>query len=95
MKTNKLFIRKECRDNEFRAPIVPSDVKKLIDYGFEVIVESSDYRCFCDEEYENNGAIITHDTWEHYNDCLIIGIKELDDLKKLNNHTHVFFSHSY
>jgi hypothetical protein len=93
--TNQIFIRKECRENEFRAPIVPSDIKKLVNNGFTVFVESSDTRCFSDKEYLINGAFIVNATWENYPNALIIGIKELDDLNKLNNHTHIFFSHSY
>ncbi len=92
---NRIFIRKECRENEFRAPIVPSDVNKLVNQGFTVFVESSDTRCFSDKEYLINGAFVVNESWESYPNALIIGIKELDNLEKLHNHTHIFFSHSY
>lgn len=92
---NKLFIRNEIYPNEYRAPIVPNDVKKLITHGYQVYIQSSEYRCFSDQEYTSVGAIITHDDWTTYNDCMIIGIKELGKINELNAHTHVYFSHSY
>jgi saccharopine dehydrogenase (NAD+, L-lysine-forming) len=91
----KIFIRKETYNNEFRCPIIPKDIKELKDFGFEVFVESSNYRCYTDEEYYKYGAIIVNDSWFKYNDFIIIGIKELNDINKLNNHIHVYFSHSY
>lgn len=93
----KIYIRKEINSKELRAPLVPSDVKKLIDLDYCVIVQSSPFRFFHDDEYENSGAIITNLEWynEKFNDYLIIGIKELDNLDKLNSHTHLYFSHSY
>jgi saccharopine dehydrogenase (NAD+, L-lysine-forming) len=93
--TTQIFIRKEYRDNEFRVPIIPSDIKKLVNEGFTVYVETSKTRCFSDKEYIENGAILVNNSWENYPNALIIGIKELDSFKKLNNHTHIFFSHSY
>ena len=94
-KKYKIFIRKETCSNEFRCPIIPADIIKLNNIGFDVYVESSLYRCFNDNEYIKNGAIIINDSWFNYNDYIIIGLKKLNDLNKLNNHIHVYFSHSY
>jgi saccharopine dehydrogenase (NAD+, L-lysine-forming) len=89
----KIFIRKETYENEFRTPIVPSDINKLKLLGYEIFIESSVLRCFTDNEYNN--CIIVNENWINYNDCLIIGIKELNDIEYLNNHTHIYFSHTY
>ncbi len=94
-KLYKIFIRKETYNNEFRCPIIPSDITILNNYGFEVYVETSQNRCFSDIQYHNNGAIIVNDCWFNYKNHIIIGIKELDNIHKLDNHTHIYFSHSY
>lgn len=95
MLQNKIFIRNETYNNEYRCPVVPKDISLLISYGYIVYVESSNNRCYTNDEYENYGAIIITSNWINYNDCLIIGLKELTNLNNLNNHTHIYFSHSY
>jgi saccharopine dehydrogenase (NAD+, L-lysine-forming) len=94
---NTIFIRNEINEEEHRTPIVPHDISKLTNAGFEVFVESSHTRVFSDNEYSKNGATITNKRWHDYtfNNALIIGIKEMNELEKLTNHKHVFFSHSY
>jgi saccharopine dehydrogenase (NAD+, L-lysine-forming) len=93
----KIFIRNEINPEEHRTPIVPHDVSKLISAGFEVFVESSHTRFFSDNEYSINGAMITNKRWHDstFNNALIIGLKEISELEKLNNHKHLYFSHSY
>lgn len=91
-----IFIRKEIYPNEFRTPLIPTDIKYLLNNGFNTIyIESSSYRCFSDQEYIDNGATIVYDEWYKYKDCLIIGIKKLPFIDKLDGHTHIYFSHSY
>lgn len=92
-----LYIRKEINLNEKRVPLVPSDVEKLIKNGFSVYIESSPNRIFQDIEYISVGGIITTQPWynKKFKNYLIIGIKELDNINKLNSHTHMYFSHSY
>jgi saccharopine dehydrogenase (NAD+, L-lysine-forming) len=91
MKT--IFIRKEYISNELRAPIVPKDIIKL--KGFDVYVESCENRIYTDNEYHEAGAVITRKPWYHFNDTIVIGLKELGDLDKLNNHKHLYFSHCF
>ena len=92
-----IFLRRELFPYEKRTPLVPDDIKILLKYGIPSYVQSSKYRIFNDNEYENAGAIIVEDNWyeDKYKDCIIIGLKELDNLEKLNKHIHVYFSHSY
>lgn len=91
----KLFIRNEIYENEYRCPIVPNDIQKLINFGYIVYIQSSNTRCFDNIEFKNAGAIIVDNNWESYNDFLIIGIKELENIEKLNYHSHIYFSHSF
>jgi len=92
-----IYIRCEIVTNELRTPIVPADIPKLRSSGFTVYVQSSDNRIYSDITYAQAGAIITKETWynERFNGALIVGLKTLDHLEKLNNHTHVYFSHSF
>ena len=93
---NKVYIRCE-KGNEFRTALVPSDVKILIENGFQVYIQRSQNRIYKDSEYSNVGGVLTDDKWFHdnYKDFLIIGLKELHDLSYLNNHAHIYFSHSF
>ncbi len=92
-----IFLRCELSQNEKRSPLTPNDIKILLKYGILSYVQSSKYRIFEDYEYEDAGAIIVNDSWyeDKYKDCIIIGLKELDNLEMLNKHIHVYFSHSY
>ena len=92
-----IYIRNEININEKRSPIVPYDICKLINFGYKVWVQKSFHRIFTNEEYENNGAIITELNWfdPKFKDFIIVGLKELDNLDKLNSHTHLYFSHSF
>jgi saccharopine dehydrogenase (NAD+, L-lysine-forming) len=90
-----IYIRSETYPNEYRTPITPNDVKYLIDLGHIIQIETSESRCFTDEEYTLAGASIVEDKWytqDKY--TVIIGLKNLDNLDKLNNTIHVYFSHS-
>ena len=92
-----IFLRRELSPYEKRTPLTPNDIKILLKYGIPSYVQSSKYRIFDDSEYQNSGAIIVDDSWyeDKYKDCIIIGLKELDNLELLNKHIHVYFSHSY
>jgi saccharopine dehydrogenase (NAD+, L-lysine-forming) len=92
-----IYLRAETYKNEYRVPLVPDDIKTLISHGHTIHVESSSrYRIFADSDYALIGAKITESPWwEQSSDTLIIGLKALDNLDKLNKHTHVYFSHSY
>ena len=92
----KIFIRKEYTQNELRAVLVPEDIPKLLDWGFIVYVESCRNRIYQDEQYFKKGAIVTTSKWFHpfFRDALIIGLKTLTDIERLNKHRHLYFSHS-
>lgn len=92
-----VFIRRELNQNEKRTPLIPEDVKHLIANNITVYVQTSEHRIYKDESYKTAGACLTDDPWfnEKYNQTLIIGLKELPNLEKLQNHKHMYFSHSY
>jgi saccharopine dehydrogenase (NAD+, L-lysine-forming) len=92
---DSIYIRAEIYENEIRCPIIPVNVKDLINAGFTVYVQHSISRCYKDLEFKKYGAIIVRDHWSLYKDSLIIGLKELDNINKLNNHVHLYFSHSF
>tara|TARA_B100001093_G_scaffold76612_2_gene67461 strand:+ start:12454 stop:13458 length:1005 start_codon:yes stop_codon:yes gene_type:complete len=91
----KIFIRNEIFENEYRTPLIPSDIKKLIETGKCVYVQKSETRCYSDEEFENNGAILTEKNWKEHTDCLILGIKELDFINDMKQSQHMYFAHCY
>lgn len=55
-----LWLRCEKKTFERRAALTPTASKKLIDAGFDIIVERDDQRIFADEEYEKYAVGIYH-----------------------------------
>ncbi|NPV10685.1 MAG: hypothetical protein HPY57_02725 [Ignavibacteria bacterium] len=76
---------------ERRTPLIPSDVKELIEnLGIKILVQPSEIRIFKDEEYLQAGAEISEDL---SNAELIFGVKEIPPEKILPEKTYVFFAH--
>ena len=96
-KIKLIYLRCEVNENEKRTPIIPTDVPKLMENGFSVFIETSKNRIFDDKEYLNAGAIITNKPWFHpdFQFALIIGLKDIREPEKLNNHKHLYFAHCY
>jgi saccharopine dehydrogenase (NAD+, L-lysine-forming) len=94
-----IFLRNEKNVDEYRCPLVPNDVKTLVEKGYIVYVERSNHRVYSNEEYEDVGARLTDLSWFHdiFRHALIIGLKCFSYLEYdyLNGHTHVFFAHSF
>jgi saccharopine dehydrogenase (NAD+, L-lysine-forming) len=91
-----VFVRAETFPNEYRTPLVPEDVKFLVQSGITVYVESSLTRVFSDKLYKDiSGCIVTEHSWNHpeYQTSFILGIKELTNLQDLSGHRHAYFSH--
>ena len=51
-----VWVRHEARSTERRAPVVPADVRRLVECGVRVTVEESPQRVFDLEEYAEAGA---------------------------------------
>lgn len=93
-----LYLRREECKTEHRAPLVPMDVGRLVQRGYEVYVQSAqDQRVYSDEAYATVGAKITTLPWHNdlFRDALHIGLKQIPDIDRLCNHTHAYFSHSF
>ncbi len=84
-------ILKETKAFEHRAPLVPSDVKWLLDRGITVEVEHNTNRVFSDREYRKVGARIVEKIKEAK---LLVGIKE-PRVDSLHAHRiYMVFSHT-
>ena len=89
-----LVIRAEITDT--RAPIAPCDLHLLLPF-YRVYVESSAIRCFSDELYRKEGAIVVKPGyWKDTRDSVIVGLKELyaNDVVH-HSHTLLHFSHCF
>ena len=89
----KLLIRAEDKNRwERRAPVVPADLKAIIDAtGATAWVEESDKRFFDASQYAAAGAGTC--TGMASGD-VILGVKEIPIEKILDDKTYVFFSHT-
>lgn len=75
-----------------RVPLTPQQAKQVQEnFDVEVVVQSSDIRCFTDDDYRNAGLSIV----ESVDDCdIILGVKEVPIEKLIPHKTHFFFSHT-
>ncbi len=88
----RIGIRREDKNEwEARVPLIPSDVKKLVNDGIEVILQPSPIRIFPDQEYIDVGAMISEDL----STCsVILAVKEIPINFIEKGKTYVFFSHT-
>ena len=77
---------------ECRTPIIPSNVKKLVECGIRVILQPSDSRCFRNSEYIEAGAEINEDLSDA---SIILGVKEVLPNNFLPGRIFLFFSHTF
>jgi saccharopine dehydrogenase (NAD+, L-lysine-forming) len=76
-----------------RVPLTPKQCRVLLDTypNLELVVKSSDIRCFSDEMYRAEGITIVDDL----NDCdVLIGVKEVLKSSLIANKTYFYFSHT-
>jgi len=92
-----IYIRKEIINNEYRTPLIPNHITILINNGFIVYIQYCLNRIYHNNDYVEQGGIITKEEWfsPRFKNAIIIGIKELNNLDKLDNHCHLYFSHSF
>ena len=77
-----------------RVPFTPEQLKYLSQKyqgQIEFVVQSSDIRCFSDQEFVEAGVEVRKDVSDC--DCLM-GIKEVPISQLIPNKTYVFFSHT-
>ena len=88
------IIREGKNPPDKRAPFSPDQLKKLQDqYQDQLVfqVESSPFRCFSDEEYQNAGIEVVQDISEA---DLLFGVKEVPVAQLISDKTYFFFSHT-
>ncbi len=92
-----LWIRHESRATERRTPVVPADVRRLVEAGLAVTVEQSPQRVVPIEEYVEAGAeVASPGSWvEAPDDAFVVGIKELPEEPAALRHRHVYFAHAF
>src|SRR6476620_8566526 len=76
-----------------RVALIPSQCKWLVKNhsDIQIKVQSSENRCFSDEEYRRAGIEVVGDL----SDCtILLGIKEVPVTQLLENKTYLFFSHT-
>lgn len=75
-----------------RVPLTPQQAKFIADnFETEVVVQSSDIRCFTDDDYRVAGLSVV----DNIDDCdIILGVKEVPIEKLIPGKTHFFFSHT-
>lgn len=88
----RIGIRREDKNEwEARVPLIPNDVKKLVNNGIEVFLQPSPIRIFSDQEYIDVGATISEDL----SSCsVILAVKEIPIKFIKKGKTYVFFSHT-
>jgi alpha-aminoadipic semialdehyde synthase len=89
----KLLIRAEDKNIwERRAPIVPADLKDIINQTHaQAFVEQSEKRFFKADEYEAAGAVSCQDMDAGE---VIFGVKEIPEEKIIGGKAYLFFSHT-
>ncbi|MEM6829971.1 MAG: NAD(P)-dependent oxidoreductase [Bacteroidota bacterium] len=75
-----------------RVPVTPKQARYIKEnLKTEVVVQTSEIRCFTDEDYRNEGIQVVEDL----TDCdLIMGVKEVPIELLIPNKTYFFFSHT-
>ena len=75
-----------------RTPVTPEQAKKISEnFNIDLVVQSSDIRCFSDQDYADQGIKIV----DSIEDCdIILGVKEVPIEKLVSNKVHFFFSHT-
>lgn len=89
----KIGIIKERKNPpDKRVPFTPEQCKIAKEkFGFDIVVEPSDIRCFKDEDYTKQGIELSTDL----SSCdVLMGVKEVPKETLINNKPYFFFSHT-
>ena len=86
-------LREEKVPIDRRVPFSPLQCKRIVSEfpEIKIFVQSSDFRCFTDQEYLDQGISVV----DNLNSCdILFGIKEVPKEKLIPNKTYLFFSHT-
>ena len=87
------IIRESKKPPDKRTPLSPQQCRNLVNKysDLEIIVQSSNVRCFKDEEYLEEGIPVQ----DYLSKCdVLLGIKEADRYELNSGKTYMFFSHT-
>ena len=94
MATTKIaIIREEKTPQDKRTPITPGQAKEIMNSfpSVEIVCQSSDHRCYTDDEYRLQGIAVVDDV----NSCdILMGVKEVQIESLIPDKTYLFFSHT-
>jgi len=85
------IIREGKTPADSRVPLNPTQCKQLLDQGLKLEVQSSNVRCYTDEEYMQAGLPVVDNISD--NDILL-GVKEVPIDQLIADKTYFFFSHT-
>jgi alanine dehydrogenase len=86
-------IREGKKPFDHRTPLTPQQCVSLQQFfpGTKVLVQSSEHRCFADDDYRKLGIEIT----ENLSECdILLGVKEVPVAELIPEKTYLFFSHT-
>lgn len=90
----KIGILRETKNPpDKRVPFTPEQCRALIEKyaSLELVIQPSDYRCFSDQEYLDQGLKLQEDL----SDCnVLMGVKEVKIDTLIPEKTYLFFSHT-
>lgn len=88
------IIREEKNPPDSRVPLTPEQCQYLIQNNedLEIVIQSSDKRCFSDAEYQEKNIPVVEDV----SNCdILLGVKEVPINSLIANKTYLFFSHTH
>ena len=90
---NIALIREEKVPHDTRTPITPKQARQIKETypSVNIFCQSSDIRCYSDEEYQSEGIEIVTDV-SHCN--ILLGVKEVKIEDLFRGKTYLFFSHT-
>ena len=86
------LIREGKTPHDARVALTPKQAARIgEEYPVRVLVQPSGHRCFSNEEYRQEGLVLTEDM----SDCdVLLGVKEVPEAALLDRKTYLFFSHT-
>ena len=87
------LIREEKKPADNRVAFTPVQCQWLMNKypQLQIVVQSSDSRCFSDDEYRNEDVLVTEDISDA---DLLMGIKEVPKENLIADKRYIFFSHT-
>ncbi|MFN7312448.1 MAG: NAD(P)-dependent oxidoreductase [Bacteroidota bacterium] len=87
------IIREGKQPPDLRTPLTPEQCVLVMEKfpGTKVIVQSSPFRCFHDDDYRKAGIVVQEDI---SGADILLGVKEVPVEELISNKTYLFFSHT-